>query len=274
MHLGNLVEDGQNLFTTTFDYNGEGVCDAIVVIPPDFRTIQDTSRFLRDPKGLNLKAFDFVASDRFAKKYLRGGESETKTLRLACKDHDVRLAVLIHNAELIIPERFKGSRVSEEAFHRERMINFGHKFIQEHSGVRFLPIFARIVDNGNTLEYVSFEDVIHRGAEKIVWSVPFSFRNASSCEYLLIMCLDYRFRKECFDFSRTSLKIPYFHLLGAPGASKGIINEDQLGLDVIYLQAKRWENTVGRPEIQKFVGALHGRRAKKGVFLTTSSCKL
>ena len=51
----------------------------------------------------------------------------------------------------------------------------------------------------------------------------------------------------------------------------GIINQDQLGLDVIYLQAKRWENTVGRPEIQKFVGALFGKKAKKGVFLTTSS---
>lgn len=59
-----------------------------------------------------------------------------------------------------------------------------------------------------------------------------------------------------------------------PGADEGIdgiVNEDQLGLDVIYLQAKRWENTVGRPEIQRFVGALHGRRAKKGVFLTTST---
>lgn len=49
----------------------------------------------------------------------------------------------------------------------------------------------------------------------------------------------------------------------------GIIKEDRLGLDVIYLQAKRWDGTVGRPEIQKFVGALHGKRAKKGVFLTT-----
>ncbi len=49
----------------------------------------------------------------------------------------------------------------------------------------------------------------------------------------------------------------------------GIIKEDKLGLDVIYLQAKRWDGTVGRPEIQKFVGALHGRRAKKGVFITT-----
>ena len=49
----------------------------------------------------------------------------------------------------------------------------------------------------------------------------------------------------------------------------GIIKEDKLGLDIIYLQAKRWEGTVGRPEIQKFVGALHGKRAKKGVFITT-----
>jgi restriction system protein len=62
--------------------------------------------------------------------------------------------------------------------------------------------------------------------------------------------------------------------LTAPGADAGIdgiINEDRLGLDVIYLQAKRWENTVGRPEIHRFVGALHGKRAKKGVFITTSS---
>jgi restriction system protein len=49
----------------------------------------------------------------------------------------------------------------------------------------------------------------------------------------------------------------------------GIIKEDRLGLDVIYLQAKKWEGTVGRPDIQKFVGALHGKRAKKGVFITT-----
>lgn len=55
------------------------------------------------------------------------------------------------------------------------------------------------------------------------------------------------------------------------GGIDGVIKEDRLGLDVIYLQAKRWEGTVGRPEIQKFAGALQGRRAKKGIFLTTSS---
>jgi restriction system protein len=51
----------------------------------------------------------------------------------------------------------------------------------------------------------------------------------------------------------------------------GIIKEDKLGLDTIYIQAKRWENTVSRPEIQKFAGALQGQQAKKGVFITTSN---
>ncbi len=55
------------------------------------------------------------------------------------------------------------------------------------------------------------------------------------------------------------------------GGIDGIIKEDKLGLDAIYIQAKRWENTVGRPEIQKFVGALTGQRAKKGLFITTAT---
>jgi restriction system protein len=55
------------------------------------------------------------------------------------------------------------------------------------------------------------------------------------------------------------------------GGIDGIIKEDRLGLDVIYVQAKRWDSTVGRPEIQKFAGALQGQRASKGVFITTSN---
>ncbi|MBP8215440.1 MAG: restriction endonuclease [Propionivibrio sp.] len=51
----------------------------------------------------------------------------------------------------------------------------------------------------------------------------------------------------------------------------GIIKEDPLGLDIIYLQAKRYEGTVGRPDVQKFAGALQGQRAKKGIFITTST---
>jgi restriction system protein len=51
----------------------------------------------------------------------------------------------------------------------------------------------------------------------------------------------------------------------------GVISEDRLGLDIVYLQAKKWDGTVGRPDVQKFVGALHGKQAQKGVFLTTGT---
>ena len=63
------------------------------------------------------------------------------------------------------------------------------------------------------------------------------------------------------------------HAIGRSGDEgiDGVISEDRLGLDMIYLQAKRWDGTVGRPEVQKFVGALHGKRARKGVFLTTGT---
>jgi restriction system protein len=51
----------------------------------------------------------------------------------------------------------------------------------------------------------------------------------------------------------------------------GVINEDRLGLDAIYIQAKRWDSSIGRPEIQKFAGALQGQRAHKGIFITTGT---
>ncbi len=50
----------------------------------------------------------------------------------------------------------------------------------------------------------------------------------------------------------------------------GIISLDKLGLEKVYVQAKRWQNTVGRPELQAFYGALAGQKAKRGVFITTS----
>jgi restriction system protein len=55
------------------------------------------------------------------------------------------------------------------------------------------------------------------------------------------------------------------------GGIDGIIKEDRLGLDIVYIQAKRWDGPVGRPEIQKFAGALQGQRARKGIFITTSA---
>lgn len=62
-------------------------------------------------------------------------------------------------------------------------------------------------------------------------------------------------------------------VIGKPGDGgiDGTIKEDRLGLDVVYVQAKRWQGSVGRKEIQSFAGSLEGERASKGVFITTST---
>jgi restriction system protein len=54
------------------------------------------------------------------------------------------------------------------------------------------------------------------------------------------------------------------------GGVDGVIKQDKLGLDTIFIQAKRWENTVGRPTVQAFAGSLEGLRARRGVLITTS----
>lgn len=58
--------------------------------------------------------------------------------------------------------------------------------------------------------------------------------------------------------------------MGSDGGIDGVVEEDRLGLDKIYIQAKRWTNTVGRPDLQQFAGTLIGKHAHKGVFITTS----
>jgi restriction system protein len=55
------------------------------------------------------------------------------------------------------------------------------------------------------------------------------------------------------------------------GGIDGIIKEDRLGFDSIYVQARRWDAHVGRPTVQQFAGALQGRRGRKGVMITTSA---
>jgi restriction system protein len=57
----------------------------------------------------------------------------------------------------------------------------------------------------------------------------------------------------------------------ADGGIDGIISLDRLGFEKVYVQAKRWQHSVGRPEVQAFFGALAGRKARKGVFITTST---
>ena len=82
-----------------------------------------------------------------------------------------------------------------------------------------------------------------------------------------------KFRLDEYQQSLNELKIENIQVTkkSNDGGIDGIINEDRLGLDVIYVQAKRWQHNIGRKEIQSFIGALAGKQAHKGIFITTST---
>ncbi len=115
------------------------------------------------------------------------------------------------------------------------------------------------------------DELVEEGFEKIKFEV------SNELIRIIKTCTPHFFEKLVLDvlikLGYGGSNIEQAKLLGKSGDDgvDGLINEDKLGLDVIYVQAKRWEGQVGQPEIQKFAGALQGQRAKKGIFITTSS---
>jgi restriction system protein len=149
---------------------------------------------------------------------------------------------------------------------------------------KFLEQFEEFIEfqtrhEKNTTENISIEkDVESQTPEEEIESAYLNIRQSLSDEILQTV-------KNCSPAFFEILVIDVLVKMGYGGTRKdagraigksgdggidGIINEDRLGLDVIYIQAKKWENSVSRPEIQKFAGALQGQRAKKGIFITTS----
>ena len=149
------------------------------------------------------------------------------------------------------------------------------KFLKRYDEfVRFVEIKSS--DNSGSVE--KEEQVIVETPEEILESAHQKLQDNLSVEILENI-------RKCSPYFFESLVVDLLVSMGYGGSRKeagqavgksgdegidGIIKEDRLGLDIIYIQAKRWDNVVGRPEIQKFAGALLGQSAKKGVFITTS----
>lgn len=144
------------------------------------------------------------------------------------------------------------------------------KFLSQYPG--FKSYLSRVPVSADAVEMV-------QTPEEVLESTYKQLRKTLAAEVLSLVksCSPAFFERLVLDLM---LKMGYGGAIGSeskisgrPGDEgiDGVIREDRLGLDLIYLQAKRWNAPVGRPEIQKFVGALAGHGVKKGVFITTSS---
>ncbi len=171
---------------------------------------------------------------------------------------------------LIITER--GKKVI-----KERPTEINVKYLRQFP--EFIEFQSTKKEGSNEQEIVSQEEVKKQTPEELLAAGYLIIQKALEQEVLLTLKSVHpaKFEKIVVDLL---VKMGYGGSLAEAGrATKytadegidGIIKEDKLGLDVIYIQAKRWEGVVGRPELHKFVGALAGQGAKKGIFITTST---
>lgn len=181
----------------------------------------------------------------------------------------------LHKARLVdVPER--GSvKITERGFDvlNENPAQIDPKYLMKFSEfVEFRTLKRETVDYKIDNEEKTPDEIITENLEKINANLKSELFNRiinSSPLFFERLVLDLILKMGYGGSFEEASKI-----LGKSGDEglDGLIKEDVLGLDNVYLQAKRWkEGTVGRPVVQQFVGALHGKGAKKGIFITTST---
>jgi restriction system protein len=184
-------------------------------------------------------------------------------------------------AGLLISKKRAHFKISDKGLEllKENPTEINSKFLTRYDDFVKFKTIRRERENGDTSESGTIEDNTDQTPEESLEYAYQKLHSELAKELLDIV-------KECSPDFFEKLVIDLLITMGYGGSRKdagqamgksgdggidGIINEDKLGLDVIYLQAKRWDNTVPVKEIRDFTGALASKKAKKGIFITTSS---
>lgn len=251
---------------------------------PDYQSIMlPLLKMLADNKEHNFRdiveclASEFRITDDERKELLPSGQQLLFDNRVGWAKTYLKKAGLIElprKAVLQITARGQGAL-------KEKPDLINVKYLKRFSD--FLDFYSPKKDNSsnNDVHEESDESTTEKTPQEVLDNAYQNIRQTVAQElHSMVMSLSpYRFERLVVDLL---VKMGYGGSIKDAGKAvgktndegiDGIIKEDKLGLDVIYIQAKRWQagNVVGRPEIQRFVGALAGQGAKKGIFITTSS---
>ena len=244
---------------------------------PDFQTLMlPILNFCKDQKEhtnrdlLDHLAEEFGLTESDRKELLPSGQQPTFDNRVAWARAHMKMAGLLENPSRGI------FRITERgiAALKQKPNHINLKFLQQYQDY----IEAKNRHKREKPDKMNKEEIQPQTPEEQIEEAYETLRAALANEILQLL-------KEATPFFFEKVVVEVIVKMGYGGSRKdagqaigktgdegidGIINEDRLGLDIIYLQAKRWDASVGRPEIQKFAGALLGKKAKKGIFITTS----
>lgn len=214
-----------------FHNNSHG-CEAIVLKPITPQVTREMIDCVETSFG--FRAFDLLGISSYSKSLAQESKTVMDMLKIAFGKHQATEVVLFHHVDIVRPGETKrfSSQSEEDLKHKESLLRARNAILAVYPDVNVSMVYARIVDNGTRIR---FSDVLPDLQETIRMYTPFRFRGIYDCEDVLLICPDFRIRRESRACMRYSLGRDKFTLVGLPGASKRCIE----GSDTAWKEINR-----------------------------------
>lgn len=230
-----MLKKDRILATVPFRFNGVDTCSAIAVMSPSFNFNAEMLGFME--LSLGIKAFDLFCIPAFVNRLSEESETVTQTLSLARNKHEIERVTLLQHPDFYpIGEasRFATS-IEEDVYHKAGLIKSAKNIHTKYPEVAVDLIYARIVNDQTEIEFV---EVFDCGRERVRLITPYRFKGVYQCDCAIILCLDFRFRKETRICVRDSLGFSSFDIIGLKGSTQGCLEEGRMvpwrAIDVAY----------------------------------------
>jgi hypothetical protein len=225
------------LATVPFRFKDVDKCRAIAVMSPSFNFNSEMLGFMEF--SLGIKAFDLFCIPAFTNRLLEESETVIKTFSLARDKHEIERVTFLQHPHCYPPGKASqfSAPVEEDAYHKAGLIKSAKNIRARYPEVETDLIYARIVNNQTEIEFV---EVFDCGRERVRLITPYRFKDIYHCDCAIILCLDFRFRKESRICVRDSLKFSNFDIIGLKGSIQGFLEEGRMvpweAIDAAYYE--------------------------------------
>ena len=248
----------QILSTVPFRFKGIHSCDAIVAAPISFNFAREILEFVE--VSLKIRAFDLFNMPSFSKKLAEGSATVTSSLDLASSKHGINHVVLFKHTDVgPYGSRRFGTAYEEDCYHKLQLLDARRRIVKKYRDVQVRMVYARLVNDDAEIE---FAEVFEDGRERVRLVTDYRFKDVFHVETAVLMCMDFRFRRESRACVRYSLDHEHFEIIGLPGASKRFIEQSSSAQKAI-------QHSVRNHGVKRFVLIHH---ADCGAYGGRSSC--
>ncbi|MFZ2192965.1 MAG: carbonic anhydrase [Candidatus Moraniibacteriota bacterium] len=212
--------NGEVLATVPFLYKKIHNCKAIMAMPISFNFSSVMLQCM--DYSLGVRSFDLLGIPAFSKNFLSESNTVLETLKLSIEKHNIELVTLFQHVDFHNGGRSTrfDSGFEEDYFHKKGLIASMLKIRRDYPKKEVRAIYARLIRENTEVELV---EVFDNGKESVRMVAPYWFRGVYKCEAVLVLCLDFRFRKESRLCIRDSFKIQALDLVGIPGSAQSFL---------------------------------------------------